>query len=489
MTQSGSSTDSFIAAGAFRSDTSTPVIVRRRRPEVLAPAGNITAFKAAVDFGADAVYCSGKMFGMRSAPRNFTMGELREATDYAHERGARIYVTVNILPTNPEVTGIRDYLAALDGIGVDAAIITDIGVMMLAKEVAPHLEIHISTQAGVTNYLAARTLYDLGAKRVVLARELSLGDVATIRANTPDDLDIETFVHGSMCMAFSGRCLISNFMTGRSGNHGECAQPCRWRYTVMEEKRPGQYFPVEQTEDGAYIFNSQDMNMLDHIGAVIEAGASSLKIEGRAKSAYYVAAMTNAYKCAVDAYLAWREEHGPVVPEWGEDAQPGDERASGRGPQAGDGEPAAVRTVPECSHAANGDEFRLPQWLHDEPFKVSHRDYCTGFWYRQVPASQNVDRGGYYRDWIVVGDALGWSGGRVTFVGRNKIVPGQSIEIVQPGQPPVELAVGDDIRDADGVPVAEANYPTHVFSMSCPTPIAPGAALRTRAQNRTLKAE
>lgn len=441
------------ATTSYSSETSKPIIARRRRPEVLAPAGNMTAFKAAVDFGADAVYCSGKMFGMRSAPRNFTLDELREAAEYAHERGARIYVTCNILPTNPEVEGIREYLGQLDRAGVDAVIVTDIGVMMMARQVAPRLEIHISTQAGVTNYLAAATLRDLGAKRVVLARELALEDVAQIRAHTPDDLDIECFVHGSMCMAFSGRCLISNFLTGRSGNHGECAQPCRWRYSVMEEKRPGQYFPVEETEGGSYIFNSQDMNMLPHIGEVIEAGATSLKIEGRAKSAYYVAAMTNAYKCAVDEYLAWRDERI----EAGEQADP--------------------------------KEFTPSSWLLDEPYKVSHRDYCTGFWYHDVPAGQNVDRGGYYRDWIVVGDVLGWRDGRVTFIGRNKIVPGQSIEILQPGVPPMQLTVADDIRDADGIHADAANNPTHVFSLPCEQPVVPGAAMRTRALRPTLKAE
>lgn len=470
-----------------------PVIPRRRRPEVLAPAGNLTALKTAVDFGADAVYCSGKMFGMRSAPRNLTLEELEEGARYAHARGARVYVTCNILPTNPEVEGMTEYIGRLGEIGVDAIIVTDIGVMMAARKVAPNLEIHISTQAGVTNYLAANTLYELGARRVVLARELSLRDVAQIRRNTPDDLDIETFVHGSMCMAFSGRCLISNFMTGRSGNHGECAQPCRWRYSVVEEKRPGQYFPVEQTKDGAYIFNSQDMNMLDHVGDVIEAGASSLKIEGRAKSAYYVAAMTNAYKTAVSEYLAWREEHGPVTGEWngaddavtGGSGVPAVGRPGGRSGDAND----APAVVPEVSRTADGEEFRLPHWLHDEPFKVSHRDYCTGFWYRQVPAAQNVDRGGYYRDWIVVGDVRGWSDGRVSFVGRNKIVPGQHIEILQPGREPLELEVADDIRDDQGVPVAEANHPTRVFSLPCPEPIVPGAAMRTRALKRTLKAE
>ena len=222
--------------------TAADTMIRRRSPEVLAPAGNLKSFKAAVDFGADAVYCSGKMFGMRSAPKNLSLDDIAEATAYAHQRNARIYITCNILPRNEEIEPMREYIGQLRDIGVDALIVTDIGVMMMAHRVAPELELHVSTQAGVTNWLAATELHNLGAKRVVLARELSLDTVREIRANTPEELDIEAFVHGSMCMAFSGRCLISNYLTGRDGNHGECAQPCRWKYHLVEEKRPGQFF-------------------------------------------------------------------------------------------------------------------------------------------------------------------------------------------------------------------------------------------------------
>lgn len=290
----------------------------RNKPEVLAPAGNLRGLKTAVDYGADAVYCGGKAFGMRSAPRNLSLEDFEEGSRYAHERGARVYVTCNVLPRNAEVEDLKEYLGQLKDTGVDALIVTDIGVMMAARRIAPNLEIHISTQAGVTNYLAANALYELGAKRVVLAREMDLQAVRDIRANIPEDMDIECFVHGAMCMAFSGRCLFSNYLTGRDGNHGECAQPCRWRYSIVEEKRPGRYFPIEQTQDGAYLFNSQDMNMLEHLDDLIDAGATSLKIEGRSKSAYYIAAMTNAYKSAVNEYMVQRgfesEDGTPLAP-------------------------------------------------------------------------------------------------------------------------------------------------------------------------------
>ena len=257
----------------------------RRKPEVLAPVGNLRGLKAAVDYGADAVYCGGKAFGMRSAPKNLSLEDFEEGARYAHARGARVYVTCNVLPRNNEVRAIQEYISQLAGTGVDALIVTDIGVLMTA------------------NYGAANALYDLGARRVVLAREMDLQAVRDIRANIPDDMDVECFVHGSMCMAFSGRCLISNYLTGRDGNHGECAQPCRWKYSLVEEKRPGQYFPVEETKEGTYLFNSQDMCMMEHLDDLIDSGATSLKIEGRAKSAYYIAAMTNAYKTAVNEYM------------------------------------------------------------------------------------------------------------------------------------------------------------------------------------------
>lgn len=410
-------------------------MMRRHRPEVLAPAGNLQTVKLAIDYGADAVYCAGKMFGMRTAPKNLSHEDLEEAVRYAHARNARIFITCNVLPTNPEITGIEKYIGELAEIGVDAVIVSDIGVMMMAHRIAPQLEIHISTQAGVVNYLAANSLYELGAKRVVLARELSLDAVRDIRKNTPSDLDIECFVHGSMCMAFSGRCLISQHMTGRDANHGDCAQSCRWKWSVVEEHRPGEFYPIEQTDHGAYLFNSQDMNMLEHIDDLIDAGATSLKIEGRAKSALYSAVVTNAYKMATNMYVEKRE--------------------------AGD-----------FSH------LELPQWLKDEPFKVVHRPYCTAFYYPENPAGQETHKGGYINDWQMVGDVLSWQDGRVTFKAKNKIIPGQTVEFVRSGVQPYVITVPDDIWDDEGNKVEAANHPTHVFSLPCEEPMAAATPMR-----------
>lgn len=457
----------------------------RNKPEVLAPAGNLRGLKTAVDYGADAVYCGGKAFGMRSAPRNLSLEDFEEGSRYAHERGARVYVTCNVLPRNAEVEDLKEYLGQLKDTGVDALIVTDIGVMMAARRIAPNLEIHISTQAGVTNYLAANALYELGAKRVVLAREMDLQAVRDIRANIPEDMDIECFVHGAMCMAFSGRCLFSNYLTGRDGNHGECAQPCRWKYSIVEEKRPGRYFPIEQTQDGAYLFNSQDMNMLEHLDDLIDAGATSLKIEGRSKSAYYIAAMTNAYKSAVNEYMVQRgfeDEDGTPLAPFRDRVH---RTAPGESPRVGE---AAIESATPAP-----DPVNLPQWLREEPYKVAHRDYSTGFYYPEHPVTQNTDRSHYFREWLVVGETLGWSpeeGGRLTIMSRNKIEAGQLVEFVLPGRAPYAYTVpGGGFRDEQGTWVREINNPAHVFSMPCPEPIPVNAAMRSRTKQATMKAE
>lgn len=457
----------------------------RNKPEVLAPAGNLRGLKTAVDYGADAVYCGGKAFGMRSAPRNLSLEDFEEGSRYAHERGARVYVTCNVLPRNAEVEDLKEYLGQLKDTGVDALIVTDIGVMMAARRIAPNLEIHISTQAGVTNYLAANALYELGAKRVVLAREMDLQAVHDIRANIPEDMDIECFVHGAMCMAFSGRCLFSNYLTGRDGNHGECAQPCRWKYSIVEEKRPGRYFPIEQTQDGAYLFNSQDMNMLEHLDDLIDAGATSLKIEGRSKSAYYIAAMTNAYKSAVNEYMVQRgfedEDGTPLAPFHDRVHR----TVPGESPRVGE---SAIETDTPAPAPVS-----LPQWLREEPYKVAHRDYSTGFYYPEHSVTQNTDRSHYFREWLVVGETLGWSpeeGGRLTIMSRNKIEAGQLVEFVLPGRAPYAYTVpGGGFRDEHGMRVREINNPAHVFSMPCPEPIPVNAAMRSHTKQATMKAE
>lgn len=461
------------------------VMRTRNKPEVLAPAGNLRGLKTAVDYGADAVYCGGKAFGMRSAPKNLSLEDFEEGSRYAHERGARVYVTCNVLPRNAEIEELKEYLGQLKDTGVDALIVTDIGVMMTARRIAPNLEIHISTQAGVTNYLAANALYELGAKRVVLAREMDLQAVRDIRANIPEDMDIECFVHGAMCMAFSGRCLFSNYLTGRDGNHGECAQPCRWKYSIVEEKRPGRYFPIEQTQDGAYLFNSQDMNMLEHLDDLIDAGATSLKIEGRSKSAYYIAAMTNAYKSAVNEYMVQRgfeDASGALLAPFHDRVR---RTAPGETPRVGQAAIDGSNPVPA--------PVDLPQWLREEPYKVAHRDYSTGFYYPEHPVTQNTDRSHYFREWLVVGETLDWSpeeGGRLTIMSRNKIEAGQLVEFVLPGRAPYAYTVPEGgFRDETGAWVPEINNPAHVFSMPCPEPVPVNAAMRSRTKQATMKAE
>jgi putative protease len=303
-------------------------------PELLAPAGGRERLEAAVRFGADAVYLAGKEFGMRAASPNFGPEELASAVEYAHDAGVRVYLTCNNVMRNDDFGRLPDFLRMARDAGVDALIVTDLGVLDLVRKVAPKMEIHISTQAGVTSWASANAFYRLGAKRVVLARELTLEEIAEIRAKTPADLELEAFVHGAMCVSFSGRCLLSEYFTGRDANRGDCAQPCRWKYALMEQTRPGRYLPVAEDGDGSYFLNSRDLCMIGHIPELVRAGVSSLKIEGRAKSAYYAAVTTNAYRCALDEYA----EH-PETP--------------------------------------------LPGWIAEELNKISHREYSTGFLLRR----------------------------------------------------------------------------------------------------------
>ena len=276
-----------------------------QKPEILAPVGDFERLGFALDFGADAVYLGGTAFGMRAGSAKFDFDTLKKTCEIAHAKGVKVYLTCNTLPTNEEIAQLPDYLKNSAACGIDALIVADVGVLMEAKRVVPDTEIHISTQTGVVNYLTARELYHMGAKRVVLARELSFDDIRCVRDNTPPDLDIECFVHGAMCMSFSGRCLLSNYLLGRDANRGQCAQPCRWNYYLMEEKRPGLYFPIEERPEGSYILNAKDMCMIEHMDKLVKAGISSFKIEGRAKSFYYVAVVTNAYRQALDLY--WKD--------------------------------------------------------------------------------------------------------------------------------------------------------------------------------------
>ncbi|MCD8187981.1 MAG: U32 family peptidase [Ruminococcus sp.] len=383
--------------------------------EVLSPAGDAERFKAAIDYGADAVYLGRKQFGMRSSPMNFDFQELIQAVKAAHSRGVKVYLTCNTLPRNNEIPAFGQFVKEAVDAEVDALIVADIGLLSLIKKFAPDMEIHISTQAGIVNYVTAQELYNMGAKRIVLARELTLDEIAEIRARTSPDLDIEAFVHGAMCVSFSGRCLLSQYLVNRDANRGECAQPCRWGYHLMEEKRPGEYFPVFEDEKGTYILNAKDLCMIDHIDKLADAGVTSLKIEGRAKSAYYVAVVTNAYNMAVEEYYK------------------------------------------------NPDSFSLPDWIHDEVYKVSHRKYSHGFFFGNPQESQFYENGGYIRNYDVVAVVEGCEDGTVYCTQRNKFLAGDDVEVLSPGKKPVNMRI-EKMFDENGDEIETANHAMMKFS-------------------------
>ena len=394
------------------------MVDKRKIPELLAPAGDFEKLRMAVLYGADAVYLAGTSFGMRSFTGNFTPEELPKAVKYAHEHGVRVHCTVNTMPRNDEVVHLPAHLELLQDAGVDALIMADVGVFTLAGKYAPRCERHISTQASISNYECARAWYDLGAQRVILARELSLDEIREIRAKTPGELEIETFVHGAMCVSYSGRCLLSSYMTGRDSNRGACAQPCRYEYALMEEKRPGEYFPVFEDEKGTYIMNSRDMCMIDHLDDLMDAGIASLKIEGRAKSAYYAAIVTGAYRHCLDAVAAGEN----VDPVW-----------------------------------------------RDEVEHVSHRHYSTGFFYGEP--GQYTESSRYIREWQVAAIVTGCDAdGNATLSLRNKFCTGDEVEIVGPDTRPFSMVV-PEMRDGDGAPMQEARTPQMVFTMKLPRPV------------------
>lgn len=397
-------------------------------PEVLAPVGDFERLMTAVQYGADAVYLGGKDFGMRASPLNFTEEELVRAVAYCHERGVRVYVTCNTLPREEEIPRLPAYLRSLQKAGVDALIVADMGVLMLCRREIPEMEIHMSTQTGIVNHLTATELFHLGVKRVVLARELRLEEIKSIRAHTPADLEIEVFVHGAMCMSFSGRCVLSNYLAGRDANRGECAQPCRWSYHLMEEKRPGEFFPVLEEEDGTYILNAKDLCMIEHLEELSQAGVSSFKIEGRAKSFYYVATITNAYRCAVDHLLA-------------------------------------------------GKKDPLPSWIEEETRKVSHRQYCTGFYYGQPQNGQCYESGGYIRSYDVAAIVDGYEDGMLLCTQRNRFFPGEKLEVLQPGIPPQTIEVSA-LYDEEKIPLDAARHAMQKLRIPLEHPLPKGSILR-----------
>lgn len=397
----------------------------RKKPELLSPAGDMEKLQMAVLYGADAVYLAGTSFGMRSFAGNFTPEELPRAVAYAHAHGVRVHVTVNTMPRCGEVDQLPAHLERLDDAGVDALILADLGAFTLAGRYAPHCERHISTQQSIANYACAQAWYDLGAKRVVLARELSLEEICTIRQKTDPRLELECFAHGAMCVSYSGRCLLSNYMTGRDSNRGACAQPCRYQYALVEEKRPGEYFPVFEDEKGTYIMNSRDMCMIDHLDDLMDAGVDCLKIEGRAKSAYYAAIVTGAYRHAIDDVA---EGHAPD-----------------------------------------------PVW-RDEVEHVSHRHYSTGFFYGQP--GQYYEDSRYIRQWqicAVVKDCT--VDGLATLSLRNKFRAGDRVELVGPDTRPLSF-IAPEMRDADGQPLLEPKTPQMVFQMQLPHPVPPMSFIR-----------
>lgn len=378
--------------------------------ELLAPAGDEECLISALDNGCDAVYLAGKSFGMRAGAKNFDMEGLRRAAELAHSRNVKVYLTCNTIPLNSEIDSFPEFISGVQDCGIDAAIACDLGVISMIKEYAPKLALHISTQTGVVNYRTALELYKMGARRVVLAREVCLEDIREIRRRIPEDMEIEVFVHGAMCVSFSGRCLISEYLTARGANRGECAQPCRWSYHLMEEKRPGQFFKVFEDERGSYILNARDMCMIDHLDDLIDAGVTSFKIEGRAKSAYYVALTVNAYRAALDSFM-------------------------------------------------RGE--RPPQWVLDEVNKISHRPYCTGFFYGKpiVGAGsqdpQEITNGGQYfadsgymRDSDFVGVVDYCEDGIMHLTQRNYFTLSDELELLPPHSAPIafkpEMMFGSD---------------------------------------------
>ena len=405
-------------------------------PEVLAPVGDFERLTYAVNYGADAVYLGGTAFGMRAASAKFDFDTMKKAVEYAHARDVKVYLTCNTLPLNSEVEQLADYLRNAQTAGIDAVIVADIGVLMEAKRVIPDMDIHISTQTGIVNYLTATELYHLGAKRVVLARELPLDDIRRIRDKTPPELEIEAFVHGAMCMSFSGRCLLSNYMIGRDANRGECAQPCRWGYHLMEEKRPGQYFPIYEDEKGSYILSAKDLCMIEHLDKVIDAGVTSLKIEGRAKSFYYVAVVTNAYRQAVDLYK--KDPHN----------------------------------------------FQLPAWIEEETRKVSHRQYSTGFYFGRPEQGQYYENGGYVRQWDVVAVVDKTENDVLYCTQRNKFSVGETVEILCPHSTaenrPFSYPV-TSIHDEEGNAVESANHAMMKLTMPANGLILPAGSIIRRA--------
>ena len=410
-----------------------------KRPEILAPCGNFEKLRFAVLYGADAVYLAGKNFGMRTASDNFTDEELKEAINFAHERNVKVYITVNVMPRQYELDAFKEYIKYLATIKPDALIVADLGVLTLAKKYAPDIEIHISTQANTVNSLSCRVFHELGAKRVVLSRELSLDEIRRIRDDIPDDLELEAFVHGAMCVSHSGRCLLSNYFVGRNANHGACAQPCRWEYNgagleaqICEIKRPEIALTALENERGTFIFSSKDMCMIEHIPELVKCGIDSFKIEGRVKSAYYTAVCANAYKTELMKYL----------------------------------------NDPE-GYTFDGQALK-------ELESVSHREYCTGYYFdHPLNNAQITQNGGYIKEkaFLATVESFDTDSMRASLIQRNKAVNGNEADIITPGGMARSFVL-DDMRDENGNVIESAPHPQMIFSVKMPFEVKAGDIIR-----------
>lgn len=381
-------------------------VCKLKRPEVLAPAGDRERFDSVIRFGADAVYVGLNRFGMRNGAENFTPEELADAVKFAHKNNVKVYTTLNVMPKDKDLKALAELIDKIKDIHIDAFIVTDPGVFLLCKSVCPDIPLHISTQSGIINSSTANFWGNMGAERIVLARELSLEEIKEIRRNTPETLEIECFVHGAMCMSFSGRCLISDYLTGRRANDGKCAQPCRWKYSIVEKTRPEEVFPIIQNEEGTYLFNSKDLNMIEHIAELYYAGVSSFKIEGRAKSAYYSAVITNAYKNAVDEFM--------------------------KNPSK---------------------SFKTPKWIIDETRKISYRRYDTGFYYDKPSEDAKIAiEGGYIRQCEFVAFVEKCENGYIYCEQRNKFFKGDVLDVLVPKGKNFEFKA-DELLNLDKTPI------------------------------------
>ena len=392
--------------------------------ELLAPAGSLSKLKTAVDFGADAVYAAGKMFGLRTASENLSFEQMREGVQYAHERGAKVFVPVNVYPRNYQLAELERYIAELAKTGVDGVIVSDLGAFSIVRKTAPQLEIHVSTQANTVNKETANMWASLGAKRIVLARELSIFEIEVICKSLPEGIETEVFVHGAMCVSYSGRCLLSSYMTGRDSNQGDCAQPCRWKYALMEETRPGQYFPVEEGKDGTFILNSKDLCLIRHIPELVKAGVTSFKIEGRVKSEFYVATVVAAYRRAIDKYLA------------------------------------------------DPENYVFDEADYEEVTKVSHREYCEGFFGGTLENGQVTTSNSYIRGYDFAAIVTGYDEDKkmLKLAQRGKFLKGDTLDILVPDGEPV-IIQADRIINEQGEEQESAPHSDQTIYIPCDTPV------------------